>query len=166
MQNARTITLGYISYTPLNFVSCVLSITFKPLKISSWNFIEILTNIGWPAECTNHNNFWIYSFELFPFELCKYQFLWQNRVRSITLKPFKITSWNFIHVQMLRTFRWCAECKNHNSCLSTFNYAPLKFVSNSFCYKIASALSLENHSRQFDETSYKYHKTTCRAQEQ
>ena len=34
-----------------------------------------------------------------------------------------------------------------------FNNAPLKFVSNSFCYKIVSALQLENHSRYFDETS-------------
>ena len=60
-----------------------------------------------------------------PLNFVKYQFLGQNRVHSVTLKPFKITSWNFIHVE--RTYRWCAECKNHNSCLCIFNFAPIKW---------------------------------------
>ena len=41
-----------------------------------------------------------------------------NRVRSITWKPLKLYSWNFI--QILISMRWIAECKNGNSAFDTF----------------------------------------------
>ena len=45
-----------------NHVHCV---TWKTFKVSSWNFIQILTNIRWRAELKNHNSciytFWVMS---------------------------------------------------------------------------------------------------------
>ena len=72
------------------------SVTWKPFKISSWNIIEILTNIRWCADRKNHNS-WIY--------ICLVMPLWtlampENRIQcrplcsSVTWKPFKISSWN------------------------------------------------------------------------
>ena len=77
-------------------------------------------------------------FQLCPFELCKKQSLWQNRVRSITLKPFRISSWNFI--ELLTNTDRRAERKNHNLDIYFFSYVPLNFVSSSFCDKNVSAL--------------------------
>ena len=100
-----------------NRVHCI---TLKQFMISSWNFMQIhvLTNIGRRAECKTCNSS-VYIFLVMSLWTL-YQFLWQNCVCSITLKPFEIhvSSWNF--VQILSTIWRCAECKNHNSCLCIF----------------------------------------------
>ena len=64
---------SYFSYSPLNFVtsssvtkSC-LWLTWKLLKISSWNFIQILSIIRQRAEHKNHNSYCI-VLKLFPFK--------------------------------------------------------------------------------------------------
>ena len=54
------------------------------------------------------------------------------------LKPLKISPWNAIEI--LTNIRRCAERKNHKSWIYVFSYAPLNFVSSSFCDKIVSAL--------------------------
>ena len=46
-----------------------------------------------------------------------------NRVRSITWKPLKLYSWNFIQISI--SMRWRAECKNGNSALYTFGVISL-----------------------------------------
>ena len=64
MQNARI-------YYPWNLVKHkprVHSITWKPFKVSSRNFIWISINIGWRAERKNRNSCF-YTFELFPWNL-------------------------------------------------------------------------------------------------
>ena len=95
----------------------VRSITFKPYKLASWNFIHISTSIRRRAECKNGNSciyiFWVIS--LWTLSLTKSRL---HRVRSITFKPYKLASWNFI--QISNSIRGHAECKNHNSCIYTF----------------------------------------------
>ena len=91
-------------------------------------------------------------FELCPFELCKQQFLRQNRVRSVTLKPFKVG--NFI--QILSNIRRRAERKNHNSYIDTFELHPFELFKKQVLDKIVSALYLWNCSRYIHKTSYKY----------
>ena len=92
------------------------SITFKPYKLASWNFIQISTSIRRCAECKNSYSC-IYIFlviSLWTLSLtksCLYS------VRSITFKPYKLASWNFI--QISTSIRGYAECKNHNSCIYT-----------------------------------------------
>ena len=60
-----TLVLGGILFLPGSSIcpsqNRVCSVTWKPLKIPSWNFIEILTNIGWHAERKNHKS-WICIF--------------------------------------------------------------------------------------------------------
>ena len=95
----------------------VRSITFKPYKLASWNFIQISTSIRRRAECKNSNSciyiFWVISlWTLSLTESCL------HRVRSITFKPYKLASWNFI--QISTSIRRCAECKNSNSCIYIF----------------------------------------------
>ena len=51
----------------------------------------------------------------------------KNRFRSVTWKPFKVSSWNFI--QILTNIRQHAEHKNHNSCIYTFWVMPLWTLS-------------------------------------
>ena len=121
------------SYAPLNKngyaknrIQCrplCSSVTWKPFKISSWNIIEILTNIRRCADRKNHD-FWIYIFWVMP--------LWTktamprteyNVVRSVTWKLFKISSWNVIEI--LTNIRRCADCKNHNSWVLIFWVMPL-----------------------------------------
>ena len=95
MQSARTITLDFILFElyPLEFCPSqnVSTLTWKPFKLSSRNFIKISVNIRWGAECKNHNACFIH-FELFSLELC----LSQNHVCSITWKLFKVSSRNFM----------------------------------------------------------------------
>ena len=67
----------------------VLSITLKPLHIFSWNFTQTLNNMSRRAEHKNRNSgfstCWVIA-------LCVLTIF---RVRSITLKPLDIFSWNF-----------------------------------------------------------------------
>ena len=60
--------LYFLSYFPLNFVhhkNCVCSISWKPLKLYSRNFIQISISMRWHAECKNGNSafytFWVIS---------------------------------------------------------------------------------------------------------
>ena len=52
----------------LSVTNCVRSVTWKPLKLYSRNFIQISISIRWRAECMNGNSafstFWVISFEL------------------------------------------------------------------------------------------------------
>ena len=95
----------------------VRSITFKPYKLASWNFIQISTSIRRRAECKNGNSCiyvsWVIS--LYTLSLTKSCL---HHVRSITFKPYKLTSWNFI--QISTSIRRRAECKNSNSCIYIF----------------------------------------------
>ena len=70
MQSARMVTLPFIllRYFPLNFVhhkNRVRSITWKPHKLYSRNFIQISMSMIWRAECKNGNSafytFWVIS---------------------------------------------------------------------------------------------------------
>ena len=94
----------------------VRSITFKPHKLASWNFIQISTSIRPCAECKNGNPciyiFWVIS--LWTLSLTKSCL---HCVRSITFKLYKLASWNFI--QISTSIRGYAECKNGNSCIYT-----------------------------------------------
>ena len=95
----------------------VRSITFNPYKLASWNFIQISTSIRRRAECKNSNTcfyiFWVIS--LWTLSLTKSCL---HRVLSITFKPYKLSSWNFI--QISTSIRRRAECKNGNSCIYIF----------------------------------------------
>ena len=90
----------------------VRSITLKPLDIFSWNFTQMLNTMRQRAEYMNRNSgfsyFWIYC------PLCVNNFC----VRSISLKPLDLFSWNF--TQMLNTMRRRAEHMNRNSGFPTF----------------------------------------------
>ena len=58
----------------------------------------------------------------------------KNRVHSITWKPLKISSWNFIWISI--NIRQHAKCKNHNSCLYTFwvIYLGISLVNINVCW--------------------------------
>ena len=73
--------------------NCDCSITWKAFKMFSWNFIEIKSIIRQLVDHKNHNSCQ-YIFGLFPFEIWQ----WPFPVHSITWKPFKIFSWNFIEI--------------------------------------------------------------------
>ena len=126
VQSARTVTLAFIFFWVISLwilsltKSClhrVRSITFKPYKLASWNFIQISTSNRRRAECKNSNSciyiFWVIS--LLTLSLTKSCLC---RVRSITFKPYKLASWSFIQISTI--IRGHAECKNHNSCIYTF----------------------------------------------
>ena len=57
---------------------------------------------------------YLYFLNYFPWNFFRHQ----KHVHSITWKPFKISSWNFIWISI--NIRRCAECKNHNSCIYAF----------------------------------------------
>ena len=85
----------------------VHSITWKPLKLYSGNFIQISINKRWRAEC---KNLCLLSFlSYFPWNFVHHK----NCVRSVTWKPLKLYSRNFIQVSANMSQR--AECKNNNS---------------------------------------------------
>ena len=128
MQSARTITLEYVfffSYVPLKFVNKVLwqnhvrSITLKPFKISSWNCIQILTNIRQHAECKNHNScidtLWVTSLWSL--------YLTVSVTKSCPLYNFKTVqdmSIKFHTSITVSIIRRCAEHNNHNSWICIF----------------------------------------------
>ena len=59
MQEWKLCLLYFLSYFPWNFVhhkNRVDSITWKPLKLYSRNFIQLLTNMSRCAECKNSNS--------------------------------------------------------------------------------------------------------------
>ena len=74
-----------------------------------------------------------------------------NRVRSITRKPLKLYSRNFIQISI--SMRWRAECKNSNFAFYTFWVISLGTL---FITKIVSALLLENRLSCIHITLYKY----------
>ena len=74
-----------------------------------------------------------------------------NRVRSITQKPLKLYSRNFIQISI--SMIWRAECKNSNSAFYTFWVISL----GTLCItKIVSALLLENRLSCIHIPLYKY----------
>ena len=101
-------------WTFVHHKNCVCSITSKPLKLYSRNFIQISISMRWHAECKNGNSsiftFWVTSLGT----LC----ITKNRVHSITWKPLKLYSRNYIQISI--SMRWCGECKNGNSAFYTF----------------------------------------------
>ena len=99
--------IGYASYfnKKSNLSSKLISRSKKlTSEQASWIFLKNYLGILRPG--SNCSQVW-HQLEV----------LWQNHVRSITLKPFKISSWNYI--QILTNIRWLAECKYHNSCIDT-----------------------------------------------
>ena len=77
-KDGNSALLEFLSYFPLNFVhhkNRVRSITWKPLKLYSRNFIQISISMRWRAECKNGNSAFntFILFELFSFELCASQ---------------------------------------------------------------------------------------------
>ena len=143
----------------------VRSLTWKPHKLYSRNFIQISISMRRCAECKNGNSAFYTFWVIFLWTLCvtkivsalelknhfsyihetlyKYQSAWddvqsarmelcllyflsyfpwnfvhhKNRVRSITWKPLKLYSWNFIQVST--NLSWGAECKKSNSVIYT-----------------------------------------------
>ena len=65
--------LYFLSYFPLSFVhhkNHVHSITWKPLKLYSRNFIQISISMRWHAECKNGNSAFITFWVISPGTLC------------------------------------------------------------------------------------------------
>ena len=107
----------------LSVTNRVHSITWKPLKLYSRNFIQILISMRWRAECNNGNSslytFWVISLWTL--------FITIKRVHSITWKPLKLYSRNFIQVSTNMSRR--AECKNSNSVIYTLRVIYLGTLS-------------------------------------
>ena len=116
MQSTKTITLAFILFElfPLELYQSqidVRSITWKPFKLSSSNFIWISTNIRRHAECKNHNScfyiFWVTSLgTLSVTKSCPLYNL--KTIQAIFTK---------LHINIIRRH---AEHKNHKSCINTF----------------------------------------------
>ena len=153
MQNTWTVNLVFIyfwSYCPLcvnNFR--VRTISLKPLDIFSWNFTQMLNTIRRCAEHMNRNSGYtpvirsmqcngVYSF---LFWLC----LSDNNfcVRSITLKPLDIFSWNL--TQMLNIVSWYAEPRTVAIVFPTFRVIAflIIFKIGHFHHTHVSALYLQ-----------------------
>ena len=124
----------------------VRSITWKPLKLYSRNFLQISIGMRWCAECKNGNSvfytFWVISLWTFVHHI--------NRVHSLTWKPLKLYSRNLIQISIC--MRWHAECKNGNSAFYTFWVISLGTLFT----KPMSALWLENRLSYIHKTFYKY----------
>ena len=96
----------------------------------------------------------------------KWQLLPHTHVRSVTLKQFKIFSWNFI--QMLSTMRRCAEHRNRNSGLHTFGVIALWTVK--IAIPTTYSCLLCNIKTVWDifmklHINIKHNETKCKAQE-
>ena len=68
----------------------------------------------WRAECKNGNSAFYTFLSYFPLNFVQHK----NRVRSITWKPLKLYSLNYIQISI--SMRWRAECKNGNFAFYTF----------------------------------------------
>ena len=117
MQSARTITLAFILFELFPLDSVTKSCPIYNLKAVQAIFttLHININISRCAECKIHNScvytFWVISFgTLSVTKSCH-----KKRVHSITWKPFKISSRNFIWISL--KIRRRAKRKNHNSCI-------------------------------------------------
>ena len=95
--------------------SC-LCLTWKPLKISSWNFIQILRIIRRRAEHKNHNSC-LYSFEV----ILLYTFVNSS---YIFLTPLEIQVQHFMYFTCLCTL------------LNFWVYTPLLYQNLTFCTKL------------------------------
>ena len=117
MQRARKITLPFILFELFPFELCASQkscplLTWKPPELNSRNFIQISISMRWRAECKNGNSAF-YTLSYFPWSFVHHK----NRVHSITWKPLKLYSRNFIQVSTNMSRR--AECKNSNSVIYT-----------------------------------------------
>ena len=116
IRSSRTITLAFILFELFHLG---LSITkwcpFCNLKSVQDIFKKlyiISINIWRCAECKNHNSY-IYTFWIISLGT-----LSQKTCLHYNLKPFKISSPNFIWISI--NIRWHAKRKNHYSCIYTF----------------------------------------------
>ena len=110
----RARTLAFILFELLPFEirpsqNHVRSVTWNLFKISSRNFMYISINIRRRAERQNHNSC-VYTFWVIRFGTLSVT----KSCPSITWKPFKMSSRNFILIRRL------SKRKNHNSCMYTF----------------------------------------------
>ena len=81
----------------------VCSITLKPFKVFSSNFIQILTNIRRHAECKKNRTLVLIFFELRPFELCKMQFWVQDG--NILNSSLELNGWYYLNL-VYNTASW------------------------------------------------------------
>ena len=96
----------------------VRSITWKPLKLYSRNLIQISISMRWRAECKDGNSALLEFLSYFPLNFVHHK----NRVRSITWKPLKLYSQNFIQISI--SIRWLAD--------RSITWKPLKLYSQNF----------------------------------
>ena len=133
-KNGNSAFYIFLSYFPLNFVhhkNRVRSITWKPLKLYSGNCIQISISMRWRAECKNGNSAFYFFLSYFPWNFVHHK----NRVCSISWKPLKLYSRNFIHVST--NMPQCAECKNSNSVIYTLwviSLATLSITKNNYLW--------------------------------
>ena len=137
MQSTRTINLAFIRFElfPLFWVTSfgTLSVT-KSCRLCNLKSVQDIKKLY--LNINQHQSISINMqsartitrafilFQLFPLEICLSQKKKKNkktktkRVHSITWKPFKISSQNFLWISI--NIRRLAKCKNHNCCIYPF----------------------------------------------
>ena len=123
------------------FHSCIKRYRYWEKCFEGFQFLQTFLSLERKKKVWAGTSSLIWEFESFIYKLCLPHLglgdvlflpgssvhpsvcLSQNRIRSVTWKPFKISSWNFI--QILTNIRWRAERNNHNSCVYTFWVMPL-----------------------------------------
>ena len=79
-------------------------------------------------------------FELCPFELCKWQFQWQNRVRSISLKPLRTSSWKSREI-LTNILSYCQHVTHVTLNVST---AAVTAIDNRWTLSVATSTVIVN----------------------
>ena len=127
MQSARMVTLPFILFELFPFELCASQklCPLYNLKTIQAIFTKLYTNIN-QHEMTCRVQEWLlclmYFLSYFPWNFVPHK----NRVRSITWKPLKLYSRNFIQVST--SMSWCAECKNSNSVIYTLSLGHLSIT--------------------------------------
>ena len=140
MQNARTITLVFILFELCPFELYKYKF-LRQNRVRSVKF-QVHDQIIFAKDCMPCNRLcrncscywsifvgvcpWIKVYRYNPTEIYQQRLQGVRNVaqklcsweRSLTLKPFKVSSWNFI--QILTNIRRRAEYENHNSCIDIF----------------------------------------------
>ena len=109
---------------------------WKPLKISTWNFIQILSIIWRLAEHKNHNSC-LYSYS--PLNIFKYQLHILNTIRNES-STFHVHV--FTHLCTLYTF-WV--------------HTPLQYQNLTFCTKLHHSISGGRHQFSHRKQILVYH---------
>ena len=138
----------------LSVTNHVRSITWKPLKLYSRNFIQISISMRWRAECKNGNSAFYTFLSYFPLKFVHHK----NRVRFITWKPLKLYSRNFKQISI--SMRWRADWKNGNLPFILLSYFPLNFVHHK--NPVHSMYNLKTTKLY---TNINQHEIICRVQE-